>query len=65
MIQYKHIRQIPEGLCVRGKLYKVIRNQECFLCNTLENADYIIPEGVYPLAVTESPRFKRLLPIVR
>ena len=31
---------------------------------TLENADYVIPAGTYPIAVTWSPRFKRMLPIV-
>ena len=32
---------------------------------TLENADYIIPEGNYPVSVTFSPRFKRMLPLIR
>ena len=31
---------------------------------TLENEDYIIPAGTYPVAVTWSPKFKRMLPIV-
>ena len=31
---------------------------------TLENDDYIIPCGTYPVRVTWSPRFKRMLPIV-
>ena len=31
---------------------------------TLENEDYIIPAGTYPIAVTWSPKFKRMLPIV-
>ena len=31
---------------------------------TLENEDYIIPCGTYPIAVTYSPRFKRMLPIL-
>ena len=31
---------------------------------TLENADYIIPEGTYPVLVTFSPRFKRMLPLI-
>ena len=31
---------------------------------TLENADYIIPEGTYPVSVTFSPRFKRILPLI-
>ena len=31
---------------------------------TLENADYIIPAGTYPVSVTFSPRFKRMLPLI-
>ena len=31
---------------------------------TLENADYIIPVGIYEVKVTYSPRFKRMLPLV-
>ena len=31
---------------------------------TLENADYIIPVGIYPVSVTFSPRFKRMLPLI-
>ena len=29
---------------------------------TLENADFIIPPGTYPLKRTWSPKFKKLLP---
>ena len=31
---------------------------------TLENEDYIIPVGTYPVRVTWSPKFKRMLPLV-
>ena len=31
---------------------------------TLENADYIIPVGIYPVFVTFSPRFQRNLPLI-
>ena len=31
---------------------------------TLENADYIIPVGTYPVLVTFSPRFQRNLPLI-
>ena len=31
---------------------------------TLENADYIIPVGTYPVSVTFSPRFQRNLPLI-
>ena len=31
---------------------------------TLENSDYIIPEGTYELKNTMSPKFKKILPLV-
>lgn len=31
---------------------------------TLENADFLIPAGTYPLKLTWSPRFKKLMPLV-
>lgn len=63
-MNYRLIRQAPVGNAVRGKLYKVVRGQELFLCNTLENAEYIIPAAKYTMVVTESPKFKRLMPLV-
>ena len=48
-----------EGKAVRGCLR--FEGQEIA---TLENADYIIPVGIYEVRVTWSPRFKRLLPLV-
>lgn len=32
---------------------------------TLENAEFIIPLGVYPIEYTWSPRFNRLLPLLK
>ena len=71
---YKLIRKPPEGAAVRGTLYRishyfnkrtgVYTERKHYLCNTLENADYIIPALIYRLAVTHSPRFKRPLPIL-
>ena len=34
------------------------------LCSTLENADFIIPEGTYQLTNTMSPRFKKILTLL-
>ena len=45
-----------EGKAVRGKMRVNGRD-----IATLENADYIIPDGTYPVLVTFSPRFKRML----
>ena len=48
-----------EGKAVRGIMRVNGRD-----IATLENADYIIPVGTYPVSVTFSPRFKRMLPII-
>ena len=48
-----------EGKAVRGKMRVNGRD-----IATLENADYIIPVGTYPVSVTFSPRFKRMLPLI-
>ena len=60
---------------VRGTLYSVehrysgsagtYREYLTPICDTLENADYLIPALIYGIGVTQSPKFKRLLPVVR
>ena len=35
-----------------------------FICNTLENKRYLIPEGKYPISTTYSTKFKRNLPLL-
>ena len=37
---------------------------DTILCATLENADFIIPEGRYELALTMSPKFGVVLPLL-
>jgi len=55
-----HLTRISrEGKAVRGIMHVNGRD-----IATLENADYIIPEGTYPVSVTFSPRFKRMLPLI-
>ena len=53
------IRRTKDGKAVRGCLR--FEGQEIA---TLENADYIIPVGIYEVRVTWSPRFKRMLPLI-
>ena len=53
------IRKSKDGKAVRGLMR--VNGQEIA---TLENEDYIIPAGTYPIAVTWSPKFKRMLPIL-
>ena len=71
---YKLLRQPPKDNSVPGKLYWTShyinkRTGELverlhYICDTLENADKLIPALIYRVQVTQSPRFKRLLPIL-
>ena len=71
---YKLIRAMPDDKAVHGKLYRVShyynkRTGELverlhFICSSLENADYLVPALIYKVQVTQSPRFKRPLPIL-
>ena len=71
---YKLIRNQPEGKAVTGKLYRTshyynkrldkLVERLHYICDTLENADYLVPALIYKVQVTQSPRFKRLLPIL-
>lgn len=54
-------RQTPNGKAVRGVMKP---SDGYFAFYTLENLDYIIPDGTYTLTVTYSPRFKKDLPLV-
>ena len=74
MAYYKLIRMPAEGKAVRGKLYWTShyynhRTQQYtevkhFICDTLENADFLVPALIYKVSVTQSPKFQRLLPIL-
>ena len=55
------IRNQPQASAITGRL---IINGRWF-CNTLERVGYQIPAICYPIRVTQSPKFKRLLPIVQ
>ena len=71
---YKLIREPAEGRAVRGTLYRVehrysgsageYKEYLTPICDTLENADCLIPALCFKVAVTQSPRFKRLLPVL-
>ena len=55
------IRNKPQGNAITGRL--IIDGK--FFCNTLERKGYQILPLYYHVAVTRSPKFKRLLPIVQ
>ena len=59
MVTIRLTRISREGKAVRGIMRVNGRD-----IATLENADYIIPVGIYEVRVTYSPRFKRMLPLV-
>ena len=63
MIQVTLIRQKKIGKAVNGTITFPI-GERSFSYPTIENADYIIPAGNYPLERTWSPKFKKLLPII-
>ncbi len=62
------IRNRREGKAVYGQLTFEMRNREyaleTFSMPSLENADYLIPAGTYPVERTWSPRFKKFLPLI-
>ena len=54
------VRDIRKGDAVLGCLFL----NGTFICYTLENADKAIPEGVYNIENSKSPKFKRELPMI-
>lgn len=74
MAYYKLIRQPADGKAVRGTIYQTehrysgsageYKEYLTPVCDTLENTDYLVPALIYKVAVTQSPKFKRLLPLL-
>jgi len=72
---YKLIRDMPDGKSVHGKLYRtshyynkrtgLLVERLHYICDTLENADYLVPALIYRVTITQSPKFKRPLPILQ
>ena len=57
----KLIRNQPQGTAITGRL--VIDGR--YFCDTMERVGYQIPAICYPIRVTQSPKFRRLLPIMQ
>ena len=55
------VRESQEGKAVHGTISFDL-NEGTFSYPTLENADYLIPEGTYPIEWTWSPKLKKPLP---
>ena len=56
-------RSKAEGKAVHGQIV-VPFEDGTRTYDTLENADYLIPAGTYPLRLTWSPKFKKQLPLI-
>ena len=54
------VRESVSGKAVVGRLYL----NDTFIAYTLENADKAVPEGVYDIENSKSPKFKRELPLI-
>ena len=71
---YKLIRKHADGKAVRGKLYwtshyfnnrtQLLTERLHYICDTLENANYLVPALIYKVQVSKSPKFQRLLPLL-
>ena len=71
---YKLIRDYRDGKAVLGCLYRTShyfnhRTGEHVerlypICETMENADYLIPALIYRVTVTRSKKCQRLLPVL-
>ena len=71
MITLQLTRTSKTGKAVHGKMLLPFTKYPCcdreeqdIAIKTLENADFIIPAGTYPLKRTYSYKFKKLLPIL-
>ena len=71
MITLTLTRTSKHGNAVHGKMLLPFTQYPCcdreekdITIKTLENADFIIPAGTYPLKRTYSYKFKKLLPIL-
>lgn len=74
MAYYKLIRKPADGKAVRGMLYRTehrysgsageYKEYLTPVCDTLENANYLVPALIYKVQVSKSPKFQRLLPLL-
>ena len=56
-------RQTVDGKAVRGLMLLPFPNKP-LIYETIENKDFIIPDGIYPVKLTWSPRFKKEMPLI-
>ena len=58
------IRNKVKGRAVHGRISLPFEGREPLTYPTLENRDFLIPAGKYPLKMTWSPRFKKDMPLI-
>ena len=58
------MRLYPFGSDKEGGIYGCLYLNGQHICDTLENRGKAIPEGVYVLKNSQSPKFKRELPLI-
>ena len=67
MITITLTRRTTRGKAVFGTLTFPLETNDAVLeenVTTIENADYLIPAGTYPLRLTWSPRFRKNMPLI-
>ena len=68
MVTLTLIRARTTGKAVHGTIVIPLEDNDGFVTEhpyaTLENADFIIPAGTYPLRLTWSPRFRKDMPLI-
>ena len=67
MITITLTRRTINGKAVFGTLTFPLETHDAVLeenVTTIENADYLIPAGTYPLRLTWSPRFRKNMPLI-
>jgi len=57
-------RNRPSGKAVQGRMSIPFDEDHTLTIPTLENADFLIPAGIYPLTKTYSPKFRKMLPLL-
>ena len=57
-------RHPAKGKKIPGALYLNLRGEDYICGETIENTDFIIPDGTYRLGLTYSPKFKKVLPLL-
>ena len=63
MLSLTLVRKKIAGKAVTGTLtFPLLNREEPMTYPSLENADYLIPEGTYKVERTWSPKFKKFLP---